>query len=497
MKNGFTLIEIIVSITIILVIGTTSVILFNNLNKSINNKQYNKIVNEIELAAEIYVLKNEVYKNDLYSKNIKFTLVGLDILMENGLLKENLLNPLTNKKIDVNTSAKVYLDKDNNIVSLYPGKKEPFISLENKDYTLGCKVSPSVSLLYEGLRVYDEEGKIVDNPNCTFSEINNNNFGIQKIKISCSFIIDEKNIIKSITKPIEITNSEFSNQDIIEILFNEENEVYQISEVSEESIFSGVKGKKSDGTIINLDKSFFKTIDLNNIIENKENNVIYEIKNNCINEIIKKTRKIKIGPKVNPIIKPVDGNTLPLCITNNVNCEYGTKIDIQVSDNETYPFYVLDNKPGILVLIADKNYGEKCQWREYRFTNSLGPTWALTCLGWNTSNWNKIPDLNYLLADDGGYNKYGQKSINGVKSRLPNYKEVYNTGCRINTRGSCPTWLVDNTNRSVSGYWTSAAGHGSTDAVLVSGDGRNELMTDGVQYNTYWGVRPVIEVPRN
>ena len=287
MKKGFTLIELIITLSLCLFVASFTVVLFSTFNKQLKEKQYNRIVDEIEAAADIYLQNESSYKNELYNGSRKFTLIPLRILMDEGLVKEKLINPKTNKLFDVESCVKAYLNKDDTLFFKYPGYRDPEIIIEKKDYSIGCKVNFSDIDLLEGVTAYDQLGKKINNPNFIIGVFDNSKMGLKEIKISHDFIVDGEKITKSVFKTINVGESSLSNKDITEIIFDD----IAIDELTEDKIFSDIKGKTKSGDLIDLSKDDFQKIDLNEI-KNGENTLEYIYTNNCDNVVIKKTRKI-------------------------------------------------------------------------------------------------------------------------------------------------------------------------------------------------------------
>lgn len=114
-KNGFTLIEligIIVILGVLVVIGVPS--LLKNLNNN-KNKEYETFEKNLFLAAESYIQKRqELYPN--LSKNNGTVIVSINALIDDGLIKNNMVNPKTDEKIDLSGLIKVInvIDKEKN-----------------------------------------------------------------------------------------------------------------------------------------------------------------------------------------------------------------------------------------------------------------------------------------------------------------------------------------------------------------------------------------------
>ena len=170
----------------------------------------------------------------------------------------------------------------------------------------------------------------------------------------------------------------------------------------------------------------------------------------------------------------------------------------------------------------DTNYGANGN-------NNKGPVTAMNYLYETTKNWRNIEDINMNYTDEGNSGSYGyggittsgstteitmkNKSViakyNNLKARLPMKSEIEATGC-ASTLGSCPVWLVNGlstktdyypqgTKIDISGiyaYWSLSSEVSSSRYVrYVNYYGR--YFYNDININSYSGIRPVIQVPKN
>lgn len=122
-NKGFTLVEIIVCITLIVLIGTISFISIKLSDKNNKEKIKNEFINDIKAAANIFIETNQdVEKFQLLKNPGDYIFIQLKELVDIGLLDENEINPFENKtlkerKCDV---AKVLLDNHSAISVEFP-----------------------------------------------------------------------------------------------------------------------------------------------------------------------------------------------------------------------------------------------------------------------------------------------------------------------------------------------------------------------------------------
>lgn len=94
-KNGFTLIEILVTIGLLSAIALVLFYGFNKIDRNNDIKECERIVSTFETAAEVYVeIGNSIN-----------TSVTLKVLREAGLIEPDLINPVTNLKFNYYTTV--------------------------------------------------------------------------------------------------------------------------------------------------------------------------------------------------------------------------------------------------------------------------------------------------------------------------------------------------------------------------------------------------------
>lgn len=113
-KNGFTLVELLVTIAIMLTILIISIVSIVNLNDKKKESAWNQVQEEVKTAAEQYFSSNEYYLQDIDNSSV-FVSVGT-------LVKEDYLNKVTNPLTgkNVNSCDLVYVSKvDGDLVYNY------------------------------------------------------------------------------------------------------------------------------------------------------------------------------------------------------------------------------------------------------------------------------------------------------------------------------------------------------------------------------------------
>ncbi len=113
MKNnkGFTLIELIVTIGIMILIGLVIVNNMTGLFSNQEDKNYEEFVSQLQEAACLYVETSE-FKNDRAACKANGCNIKIQNLIEKGYIKDTLENPKTGEIVNGNQTVHVYW-KDN------------------------------------------------------------------------------------------------------------------------------------------------------------------------------------------------------------------------------------------------------------------------------------------------------------------------------------------------------------------------------------------------
>lgn len=111
MKKGFTLVELIISISLIVGVGALVLVLFNNIKPTYADS-YENLRNVIADATNVYL--NTVGSSDKEKLNKdKYITLNSNVLIENGLLPESYFVENLGENIDVyNIEINVYQMED-------------------------------------------------------------------------------------------------------------------------------------------------------------------------------------------------------------------------------------------------------------------------------------------------------------------------------------------------------------------------------------------------
>ena len=297
-----------------------------------------------------------------------------------------------------------------------------------------------------------------------------------------------------------------------------------------------MKGKKPDGGII-------ITGEKKSYINLKYDDKFYhEISGESLNETLY---------SVNPICKSKTGK---------ISLTLGTEYECEVKENTKFNFFVLSDDENNVNLIMDSNIclngtniytneNNHCRyaWYDAEMNNSYGPITAMTTLYEATKEWNKVQNIIFEYKDE--ENKYGGIKVTEnkmeiipktgtsyikyfdlgkpLRSRLPKYSEVLNTGCKVSHissgdysgYGSCPVWMMKNIRykditdylgydkyeqnkesllnnvEKISGYWQLSSSYGGSTAYTSNPQGHISG-ENSIIANEHFGIRPVITIPK-
>lgn len=101
-KKGFTLTEILVVISILVVVTSGTMFGMEEVAKRTNEKRLNDLIKEVELAADIYITNNDVYREAILNGEIPEKCTRIYTLQNANLLDTDLINPITNERISGN-----------------------------------------------------------------------------------------------------------------------------------------------------------------------------------------------------------------------------------------------------------------------------------------------------------------------------------------------------------------------------------------------------------
>lgn len=117
-KKGFTIIELVVVMSILLLITATSVISYHRITTSYKEKEFERIVSDFEAAAEVYASMNNDLKDRVYS-GTGFATVTLKTLKAENLISDEVVDPLTGATFEDRNYVSIYLDENRNMYAVY------------------------------------------------------------------------------------------------------------------------------------------------------------------------------------------------------------------------------------------------------------------------------------------------------------------------------------------------------------------------------------------
>jgi prepilin-type N-terminal cleavage/methylation domain-containing protein len=111
MKNGFTLIEILLVVALVAIISVSSIIIFERSSSSTNEEKLIKTYVDIQRAAIIYMDLNSTWLESFREE--KSLTVKIGLLQNENYIDLNIKNPVTKTNIPSDYLVKVYVAGNN------------------------------------------------------------------------------------------------------------------------------------------------------------------------------------------------------------------------------------------------------------------------------------------------------------------------------------------------------------------------------------------------
>ncbi|HOP65530.1 MAG TPA: glycine-rich protein [Bacilli bacterium] len=163
-KKGFTLIEVIVTISLLALISTIILLSISSARDKHNEEEWLDLTARIKSAASVYVDKSEGLKSLIYSGTTVY--VAVEDLLDSGLLDENYIYDPTDgvsvldKENVVYQSVKVFLNANDAIEYVYPAYTTSYVTISPT--RVNGYTDTAIDYL-DGVRVYNDNGIEVDN----------------------------------------------------------------------------------------------------------------------------------------------------------------------------------------------------------------------------------------------------------------------------------------------------------------------------------------------
>ena len=143
-KKGFTLIEILMVLVILVAITVAGTFGIQSIQKKSEEQALNELYSEILLAADVYLNENESFTTDLLNKEVDEKCIRIYTLQNEGLLSTSLTNPVTKKLIPGNLCVISYLSEDGTI-------KNSFNEEDNKKKVTLNVINGSSDIAYKNV----------------------------------------------------------------------------------------------------------------------------------------------------------------------------------------------------------------------------------------------------------------------------------------------------------------------------------------------------------
>lgn len=101
-KKGFTLTELLIVMVLLVLVAGTTIFGMDEISKKADERRLEELINEIELATDVYFTNNDVYTESLLNGETDIKCTRLYILQKEGLIDLELINPITKERIPAN-----------------------------------------------------------------------------------------------------------------------------------------------------------------------------------------------------------------------------------------------------------------------------------------------------------------------------------------------------------------------------------------------------------
>lgn len=322
MKKGFTVVELIISISLLLLVVTVPLVFYHKNSNNNKIKEFNEI---IESSARVYLEGIKFDENILQIKNPNdYIYLKISDLINAGLIDEKIYNPLRNANIleTLNDCFKIYMTEDNIIKVDYPVNEcsnIPVIHLHREESQFVLEDS------YTVFEWYKEDPEIINDIQNGFPREQ----GDSQEQIEPYFAYYDGALYTGFKEYLEVEYRGYSKlTDYKGDIINTKEEDWDISYE-----WNGEK------------REWYVTYEINSESE------IYKSNTDYIG---------KIEPKI-LTIKLVDEDA-PILINKNNDLEYNSELIYLIRNNNQENYYKFDNFDGYtsnpLEIIYNKNHGE-------------------------------------------------------------------------------------------------------------------------------------------
>ena len=216
-KRGFTLTEVIISVTILVSIGLIVVLGLNKMFDQSKSEDKLSFEDKIISSADLYLLNNQNLMNELQTERGYIT-VTVGELMNAGFLDSNLVDPETNEVILESKLVRVSLDSDGLYKIEYQPEiiNEPYLDARTLNLTYGIAFDCTKKSSYQNewrktsLRPIDDKGflmnigidEVIKDINCDVDTNKPGNYTIEYI-----YQIPPMNVTKSYKRNVIVSQN--------------------------------------------------------------------------------------------------------------------------------------------------------------------------------------------------------------------------------------------------------------------------------------------------
>lgn len=186
-RKGFTLIEIIITVTLIALVSIMFTNSFDTISKNNRKTEYQRMVSTLNNAVEVYLEQHREINSLLYVGK-GYLIITIEDLIKSGNIARDMNDPTTQKPINQNNKIYVFRDEYGSISIDYPHKdsdKECYFQSTPLMIPLNTTINDSI--LYQNLNNYagiariNSDGNLVTLTKTTNISVTGNNIVSSKI----------------------------------------------------------------------------------------------------------------------------------------------------------------------------------------------------------------------------------------------------------------------------------------------------------------------------
>ena len=396
-KKGFTLIEILMVLVILVAITVAGTFGIQSIQKKSEEQALNELYSEILLAADVYLNENESFATDLLNKEVDEKCIRIYTLQNEGLLSTSLTNPVTKKLIPGNLCVISYLSEDGTIKNSFneeDNKKKVTLNVINGSSDIAYKnvhhkavftVTPNEGITTEDTTMSCDNGATI--------AINNNVVTVTNVVKDTTCTVNFK--VPTYNVKLNVTNGSVVNTNLIV----EKNKNAEFTITPNEGYSLTLESDSCNGV---MEGNVYK---VNNITSDKTCNISlkkssYVLTLNVVNGTSNLTNQnVDYNENATFIVTPNSGYTikesLVSCSKSNASITDNTLTISGVKSNDTCTVNITKSEWNVYNLKTQTTYS----WNKYNTNANESISWG---------SWITMDGTNGIMGP-GKYNRGGDE----------------------------------------------------------------------------------------